>query len=740
MKKTIFARYAVLFAAGGLLLALTSCAAGDRTGGMQDNETVALPSARPEDHTVQDQKDDAPAAVLKKTRMNYDFIVRYTQSDFDRTAQLEVPSAGTTGWKWASSDPAVAMVSDAGLVTCGTQPGEAKITATSDGEQAECWVYVLEPKMYMRENSFQPFYFQEGDITLQNYEGADLDSRIQNTNSRTAIDLLPYLFVENGPESDIGAFSAPGAGGGAAAQRVDTGMVDQDGNPIMVFEEGTQEPEEPSDGDIGLHLGWFAVYFGGRYRLPSRLRSESAVYTPTSAYFEYESYIQEISIPASITSMRDADSYWSDENTSNPFAKFVDLERFSVDAGNPSYASDENGVLLSADGKTLIAVPAAMDAKEYTVPDTVTAIGGGAFANNKNIETLTIPATVRSVSGTSFAGMASLKKVVLEDGNDALFLKDSALFGDGGKTLLAVFPNDMPAEFTVEENVTAIGPQVFSNNSAVKSLTINASANELSITDCSALETLRINGDTGVLNVSGCGALKSVEIDGNVSSCSIDSDKVESVSIAGKVDTLTLHSDSLKTLKGTENVESNIQLTCKTVPGLELSDTLELLTITMDGDGTLDLGAVQGGRDLNRLEVQSYSAVITVEHLSAVAKLRKLEALTLRSVKADNWPVLWKCGQLRQLNIQHCDDFASLEGIGALTELLDLSVSGTAVSDISPLAGCKGLTDLDISDCANIKDISCLEGLSGLRLIAAYGTDVPQEQKDGFMQAGVTVY
>ena len=48
--------------------------------------------------------------------------------------------------------------------------------------------------------------------------------------------------------------------------------------------------------------------------------------------------------------------------------------------GNTNFQTDNNGVLFSKDGTTLIAYPGGADVRdEYTVPSTVTAISDGAF-------------------------------------------------------------------------------------------------------------------------------------------------------------------------------------------------------------------------------------------------------------------------------------------------------------------------------------------------------------------------
>ena len=110
-----------------------------------------------------------------------------------------------------------------------------------------------------------------------------------------------------------------------------------------------------------------------------------------------------ITIPASVTSI-----------VENAFSGCSRLASIQVAEGNSNYCS-VNGVLFSKDIKTLIKCP---DGKQgsYTIPDSVTSIGGGAFSGCTSLTSITIPGSVTSIGGGMFSGCTSLTSITIENG------------------------------------------------------------------------------------------------------------------------------------------------------------------------------------------------------------------------------------------------------------------------------------------------------------------------------------
>lgn len=76
------------------------------------------------------------------------------------------------------------------------------------------------------------------------------------------------------------------------------------------------------------------------------------------------------------------------------FHDCVGLKEINVAEGSDSFKSVD-GVLFTADGKTLLRYPAGNERTEYTVPDGVERIEKSAFARAVNLESVTVPASAR---------------------------------------------------------------------------------------------------------------------------------------------------------------------------------------------------------------------------------------------------------------------------------------------------------------------------------------------------------
>ena len=71
-----------------------------------------------------------------------------------------------------------------------------------------------------------------------------------------------------------------------------------------------------------------------------------------------------------------------------------------------------NGVLLSSNGNLLL-----MDANgTVTIPDSVTEIGEGAFANLSGLKTIIIPGSVKKIDNNAFQANSTLERVIMEEG------------------------------------------------------------------------------------------------------------------------------------------------------------------------------------------------------------------------------------------------------------------------------------------------------------------------------------
>ena len=84
-------------------------------------------------------------------------------------------------------------------------------------------------------------------------------------------------------------------------------------------------------------------------------------------------------------------------------------KRFGIEV-NPYDIID--GELISSNGNLLL-----MDESgTVTIPDSVTKIGEGAFANVSGLKTIIIPGTVKEICNKAFSNNATLEKVIIKDG------------------------------------------------------------------------------------------------------------------------------------------------------------------------------------------------------------------------------------------------------------------------------------------------------------------------------------
>ena len=113
------------------------------------------------------------------------------------------------------------------------------------------------------------------------------------------------------------------------------------------------------------------------------------------------------------------------------------LESFVVTSGNMTYKV-VSGLLLSRDGKTLVAVPGICESvaipdsvtsirefafagskglKSVTIPNSVTNIGWGAFHDCSGLTNVTVPGSVTNIGNEAFYGCSGLKNVIVEPGD-----------------------------------------------------------------------------------------------------------------------------------------------------------------------------------------------------------------------------------------------------------------------------------------------------------------------------------
>ena len=149
---------------------------------------------------------------------------------------------------------------------------------------------------------------------------------------------------------------------------------------------------------------------------------------------------------------------------------------------------DSDGVLFSADGKTLIGTTDTFTAASYTVPDGVEQINGYAFYKKTKLTNVSLPASLKSIGSYAFNGCSKLKAVTLPDGletlGDEVFANCTALASVNlGEALTEIPANAFSkcslTKVDIPATVTVIANNAFYSNSKMTALTLPEGLTEI---------------------------------------------------------------------------------------------------------------------------------------------------------------------------------------------------------------------------------------------------------------------
>jgi len=131
------------------------------------------------------------------------------------------------------------------------------------------------------------------------------------------------------------------------------------------------------------------------------------------------------------------------------FASCGNLQRINVQRENPVFESVD-GVLFDALHQTLVAYPTGRAASAYTVPQGTQSIGPGAFAGCQAIESVAIPDSVALIGSYAFAWCPKLADLTIPSGVTSV----GASAFDGCVSLtLTLFQNSYPARYAQENEL-----------------------------------------------------------------------------------------------------------------------------------------------------------------------------------------------------------------------------------------------------------------------------------------------
>jgi len=236
----------------------------------------------------------------------------------------------------------------------------------------------------------------------------------------------------------------------ASVTRMGTGVFYESGLTSVTFAPGIQLSEIPREAFRGTKLTAIALpdsitlvndnAFAGISTLRSLQFGSSNVRLMSNAF--YKTGLEQLHIPANVTYIGEF-----------CFVALKNLKEFTVDSNHSEYTAVD-GMLLSKDGRKLIAAPAGQTGS-VTVPQGVEVIGFGAFEdcaisevkfledanilsignraflNCRNITKLTVPASVIAIDYYAFGYCENLASVTFADGNAIQGIYEGAFLGCG---------------------------------------------------------------------------------------------------------------------------------------------------------------------------------------------------------------------------------------------------------------------------------------------------------------------
>jgi len=220
--------------------------------------------------------------------------------------------------------------------------------------------------------------------------------------------------------------------------------------------------------------------FGGCVRLSSLTIGDGVTSIGNGAFYGCWS-LTSVTIPDSVTSIED----WA-------FGDCTSLTAITVDTNNPVYSSVD-GVLFNKSQTILVAYSGGI-AGDYTIPNSVTNIGYGAFGfcfhltgvtipnsvtsigdyafdSCTNMTSITIPSSVSSIAGWTFAGCTRLTAINVDAINVVYSSEQGVLFNKSQSTLIE-YPGGKAGGYTIPDSVTSIVEGAFYDCPSLASVTI----------------------------------------------------------------------------------------------------------------------------------------------------------------------------------------------------------------------------------------------------------------------------
>ena len=230
-----------------------------------------------------------------------------------------------------------------------------------------------------------------------------------------------------------------------------------------------------------------------------------------------------VEIPDSVTSIG-VEAFWG----------CTRLTSITVDENNKNYYSDEFGILYNKDKTELIQYPIGNTRTSFSIPDSVTSVGGGAFGyyEGLNLTIVEIPDSVTSIGEYAFYGVRIVfyngeatgspwgAAVIISSG----YMDGYLIYESEEKNTLQACYTDAKGKIVIPDSVKNIGDGAFYNCTSLTSIEIPDSVTTIGSSafyGCSSLTSIIIpESVTSIDNntFAGCTSLTSFIIRDSVTS------------------------------------------------------------------------------------------------------------------------------------------------------------------------------------------------------------------------------
>lgn len=198
--------------------------------------------------------------------------------------------------------------------------------------------------------------------------------------------------------------------------------------------------------------------------------------------FEYCIGLSSVIIPKSVTNIG-----------TSIFCNCLQLESIKVDSAN-SYFKDINGVLFNKSATKLYCYPIGNEAKDYSIPATVTEIGKNAFSYAPylcsvavpngvqsigvsafyeciGLSKLNLPSSITNIGAFSFNNCKALKEISI-DSNNKNYSSYQGILYNKSKTEIISVPQGISGNVYIAEGINEISNSLFSSCENLKSINL----------------------------------------------------------------------------------------------------------------------------------------------------------------------------------------------------------------------------------------------------------------------------